>query len=460
MKKYLLIIILNLLILASCKKQNEWLDVKSNKADVVPVSLKDFQALMDNTNIMNSSLPIFGLIGTDNLNLNDVAATTVGNLSERNAYKWAPDIYEGLIGFGTNDWVYPYRMVEYSNIALEGIEKIPVTQSASEWNNVKGSALFFRALANFSLAQLYAKPYDKATAANDPGIPIKLSADINEKAGRGTVQATYNQIISDLNSALALLPNQPLYKSRPSRAAVFALLAKVYLNMQEYGLALQNATETNKLFNFITDFNTVNGTPVYPFPTYQGNNPEILFYGAAISYSTTDLTNLLVPNELYDLYAANDLRKTLFYRVNTDGSKNFRGRYTGGVTHFSGFATNEILLIMSECQARLGNVPVSMDILNNLLIKRWKTGTYIPYIASNETQALSIILTERRKELPYTGNLRWEDLRRLNKDSRFAKTLTRVISGETFTLPPNDQRYTLPIIPAEITLSGLPQNPR
>jgi hypothetical protein len=68
-------------------------------------------------------------------------------------------------------------------------------------------------------------------------------------------------------------------------------------------------------------------------------------------------------------------------------------------------------------------------------------------------------LLERRKELCFRG-LRWQDLRRLNKEPEYAKTLTRKIDGITYTLPPNDPKYVFPIPPNVIALSGMQQNPR
>jgi len=70
------------------------------------------------------------------------------------------------------------------------------------------------------------------------------------------------------------------------------------------------------------------------------------------------------------------------------------------------------------------------------------------------------LIQERRKELPFSGNLPWEDLRRLNQEPNFAKTLTRMLNGETFSLPPGDNRYVYPIPENEISLSGIQQNPR
>ena len=57
--------------------------------------------------------------------------------------------------------------------------------------------------------------------------------------------------------------------------------------------------------------------------------------------------------------------------------------------------------------------------------------------------------------------LRWTDLRRLNRDPRYAVTLTRSINGTTYMLPPNDARYVYPIPDAVIAANpGMEQNVR
>jgi hypothetical protein len=123
-------------------------------------------------------------------------------------------------------------------------------------------------------------------------------------------------------------------------------------------------------------------------------------------------------------------------------------------------ATDEIYLIRGECYARAGNKDAALTDLNTLMIKRWKNnGTWVPFTATDANDALGKILTERRKELCFRGT-RWSDLRRSNKEAQFAITLTRVVNLQTYTLPPNDQRYVLPLPPDVIRLTGMPQNPR
>jgi hypothetical protein len=137
----------------------------------------------------------------------------------------------------------------------------------------------------------------------------------------------------------------------------------------------------------------------------------------------------------------------------------FIGSYSGSLLYFDGLATDELYLIRAECNARSGKTTEAMNDLNDLLITRYATGHFTPLTASNAGNALDQILTERRKELVLRG-LRWSDLRRLNKDPHYAVTLTRTLNGQTYSLPPNDNKYVFPIPDDEIKISGIPQNPR
>jgi hypothetical protein len=92
------------------------------------------------------------------------------------------------------------------------------------------------------------------------------------------------------------------------------------------------------------------------------------------------------------------------------------------------------------------------------LIKRWKTGTFIPVTAASNTEALDIILLERRKELLMRG-LRWIDIKRLNKEGRNILP-KRIINGQSFSLSVNENRYALPLPDDIISITGMPQNPR
>lgn len=457
-----LVILLGLL---SCKKQDSFLDVKSANSDVVPKTLKDFQALLDNDQVINGAktgaLPLAGLVGADNYFLKDATYRSLTAPSST-LYSWNADTWQGG---ASNDWSGAYKAVVYTNAVLEGIAKLPAEGGdLADYNNVKGSALFYRSLMFYNLSSLFCKPYDKTTAANDPGIVIRLTSNVNDPSTRATVAASYQQMITDLKTAIPLLPTAPLYKTRPSVPAAKALLAKIYLAMEQYDSALLYADAVLQVKGDLIDFNNaalVNKTSSKPFPSTLGGNPEVLFFAAGLGYSNVmPRRNGFVDSLLFASYDLNDLRRAVFYTP-SGGFYQFKGTYDFyGSYNFCGIATNEIYLIRAECYARQGNADQAMADLSALLGHRYVTGTYVPPSTPAADSALVLVLGERRKELPFTANLRWEDLRRLNRDPRFAKTIQRNIAGTLYSLPPNDDKYVLPIPAQEIQLSHLDQNPR
>src|SRR6266404_4615531 len=127
------------LFFISCKK--DWLDAKPNKSLVVPSKIEDYQALIDNYDLFNVDQPELGELASDNYYLTFPKWQTLQSI-EQKVYVWDEDPYQGQSNL---DWQYAYVRILNSNVILEGINKINQLPSLSEaWNNVKGSALFYR----------------------------------------------------------------------------------------------------------------------------------------------------------------------------------------------------------------------------------------------------------------------------------------------------------------------------
>jgi len=459
-KYFSIIISLALITQAGCKKQDDWLDVKRNKSDVRPETVADFQALLDNVYVINNTFSTLGLVGTDNITVPDDNLNSIIQI-ERNAYLWSKDIW---IGGEYEGWSNPYTIIELSNVVFDGIGK--ADHNDANYNNVLGQAYFYRSIAFYTLAQLFCKPYDKGSALQDAGLPLRLTSDVNVIEKRSSVQATYDQMISDAKQAASLLSQKQVTLYRPCHDAALALLAKIYLNMEDYQNAFSYSDEMLKSNNNLLDFNSnlVSASLTYRFPAFGAGNPEILFYaqgGYSTTWANADYQFQDISDDFYNSYNVNDLRKALFYDSSAGaGNVKFRGSYSGDVSNFCGLATNEVFLIRAEANARLGHVDAAMVDLNSLLKKRYRTGTFTDLTAVNADDALKKVLVERRKELPLTSQVRWEDLRRLNKDPEFQVTLKRLSNGVTYTLPPNDPNYVLPIPDEEIQVSGITQNQR
>jgi hypothetical protein len=280
---------------------------------------------------------------------------------------------------------------------------------------------------------------------------------LNDKSVRANEQQCYSQVLEDLQTAVTLLPATTIHPSLPTVIAADGFLARVYLAMGNYTKAFQFADACLSGNNSLTDYNSLKAGA---YPITSSLLVEDLFHCATLNYGIFVRSKAIIDSNLYNSYQLNDLRKALFYSYRNN-KLTWYGTYDviNANIVFNGIATDEMYLTRAECNARLGNTTAAMNDLNTLLVKRWKTGTFVPYTAVDADDALRQILAERKKELVFRS-IRWTDLRRLNKDPRFAITLTRVIKGITYTLPPNDPRYALPIPYPEIQLSGIQQNQR
>lgn len=423
-------------LLLSCNK----LDIKPDLSRVVPSTLEDFQGILDNSEtIFNITYNSFGEIAANDFQVKyeDYQANFTPLTSE--IYIWNttnlndPFIY---------DWNTSYSRILNCNIVLDGLSKNPVTDNLEQLKNIKGQATFHRAHSFYMLAEEFAPVYDEVNLLKK-AIPLRTSSDINLTYPRSSVGDTYKLIVDDLKIAIDLLPETQKYKSRPSKPSAYALLARVYLAMDDYSNALKYADSCIVLKSDLIDYNELNTTLDYPIVQF---NSEVIFFGS-MSYDHLLSRNVLqVSKDLLELYEENDLRKDVFFFEKLDGSFGFKGSYNGqGIDyHFEGMAVDEVYLIQAECHARLNQPMEALTCLNKLLKKRYEKSSFIPVNITTQENLIRRILQERRKELLFRG-LRWTDLRRLNKDSRFAVTLIRELNGQTYTLPPNDPRYVFPI---------------
>jgi hypothetical protein len=422
----------------------------------IPANIDDGQALLDNDVVMNGfgngGYPYLGLMGSDDLYATEAQYSTY-TPTEQQAYIWAPQI--NTVG-GLTDWSFGYRTVTTANQVLTGLAAIhPTAAQRGSWDRTEGGALFFRAFAFYQLAQIFARDYDSSNAATDPGIPLRMTADIGETLHRATVRQTYDRIIADLDSAGRLLPSDSIwYPTRPARAAVYALLARVYLNTRDFQKSLRYSDSSLQLQGALMQYDTIRNTTL-PFHRW---NPEVIFSAVYTFSGPTALHRSYADSLLFQSYAPNDLRRLLFFKSDANGAY-FFGRYDESGYGFCGLATDEMYLTRAECYARTGDAISAMTDLNKLLASRWAAGAYVSRTATDADDALQQVLTERRKELLFRGT-RWTDLRRLNKDTLRAVTLHRRIGGMDYYLQPNSKLYVYPI-PADVqAVNPLTPNPR
>jgi tetratricopeptide (TPR) repeat protein len=438
------------LFLGACAA--DFLDVKPDQQMVVPRSMKDLRALLDNTMKMNISMPYFGETASDDQYLTYDRYISLTQEEARLAYIWQPSSHyrnnESL------EWNNRYEQIFYCNIVLDRIDDIHANTAVEtrERNEIKGTALFFRAFAYWQLAQLFCKPYVPQTAGQDLGLPLRLSSDINDATVRATVAQTWAQMIDDLRQSAVLLPASVAWKTRPTSTAAYALLARIYLAMGEYANAAEMAQQSLKADDSLIDYALLDPSRTYPIDKF---NDEVLFHSVMTGGLAVRENRLIVDSTLFRSYNDRDYRKQVYFYFN-DGVR-YKGSYNGERDFFCGLTTSEMVITLAEAEARLGRLSAAMDAMRKLLSNRYMDGSYADRLVADGEKLLVFILEERRKELIFRG-VRWTDLRRLNQDNRFAKTLVRILDGQEYVLEPNSSRYVFPIPQNVIDKTGIPQN--
>ncbi len=446
-----LIISISLFATTGCKK---YLDAKPDQALVTPTNIADARALLDSYNENQSRYSALAHSSNDDYYVTeDVLSGT--NESDRGIYLFTIKQENPL----NSIWTGGYGAINRANLVIDFLGKYqPRENESAAKNDCLGHAHFMRALRHFNLVLYFAEPYIMETANNTPGLPIRQTPDITELTVRGTLEETYTFIEQDLVKAIELLPELPSAYYRPGKAAAYTLLAWVMLHMQRFEEALKYAESALAIKKDLVDFNSINPNANISFTRH---NAEVLFQAQISGTTMLIFNNWNVDSNLYRSYSGNDLRQAVYFRSNGTNTYGFKGDYTGAITidQFAGITTGEAFLIAAEAAARSGQAQKAIDWLNDLLIKRYKTGTYIPYMTTSGNEAFRIVREERKKEFAGRG-LRWMDLRRWNYEGVTSVEIKRNYNGAAYILSPKSKNYVFEIPSRVIEMTGIVQNER
>ena len=128
-------------------------------------------------------------------------------------------------------WVQAYQWIYQCNACIEGLSSTTAVSTSCK-NELMGEALLSRAFFYFNMVNLWG------------GVPLvtTTSYQVNETMPRSSQDSIYLQIVKDLKAAQSLLPGTYFStgKTRPNQYSATALLAKVYLHLNQWKDA-QNA---------------------------------------------------------------------------------------------------------------------------------------------------------------------------------------------------------------------------
>ena len=315
-----------LLLIAGCE---DFLTQKPRLQQTSDLTLSTFKGLTAATTAAYSPLYSTGWYGRDFVVTADLKSGNA-KISPITSGRFITEYLWGNNAAITIDlWSTAYVTISRANNvinALVGFSEIGVTQA--ELDNLKGECLFLRALAYFDLVRFYAQQYSSGT--ENPGVPVVLVTKI-DKPARNTVGEVYQQIVADLTEAEGkLAPDNDHGGADPkgwaTQDAVKAMLARVYLYMENWQKAADYATEIIESGNYQLYDNTTYTTWDNGGVWGTDAGSEIIFevYGAegnsshgnwdVISYimSPDGYGDIGASHDVYNLYEDKDVRKQLF----------------------------------------------------------------------------------------------------------------------------------------------------
>lgn len=362
------------------------------------------------------------------------------SMADQEAFKWSDDIY---LPNNTESeiTVLVKQIYIYNKIIAEVMNSSGGTDAQK--SSLRAEALTGRAWVNFLLVNLYGKPYNAATAANDPASPLFMVANVTQTTfTRATVKQMYDQMVTDLNEAITLLPATITNNSRASRPAAQALLGKIYVFMQQWDTALpllqaftnslSSATIDVGLYDYHKEF-SANGVfmpidPMYgPNRLYADMDKEIAYMRTATRLYAAGLDGVVISPQTVALFTASDERLKFFSPQTWLTGMNYpAGMMRGWGQSYAnmGVTVPDIYLLIAECKARLGETTAAAEDIRNFRLTRVATqdAPVPPAVANNKVALVKYILEERIREFALTGN-RWLDMRRVSVEPEYASTI-------------------------------------
>ncbi|NPA36562.1 MAG: RagB/SusD family nutrient uptake outer membrane protein [Chlorobi bacterium] len=453
MKKIYLLIIVLILNLTSCE-ESDFLDKQPYDKitiDNLIVDYSTFEAavngvynIFQQTYYYNSYYIILPDLMSDNvLNNNYFVFSDIDKYETKADDKYAARVWSKIAS-----------LIAQASIVIRQAEAFDFGSEQEEANKLIGQLYITRGLAYFDMQRLFAQPYNYTSDASHPGMPI-INEDIIgieiQNPPRSTTKEVYDKIIDDFNKGISIIGDDNTSVYYINKNAAKALLARVYLYMEEWEKANSLADEvinsgnyslvsnSEYVYSWTQDFSSESIFSIVNLPTDYSRFSSVTYYYSYKRFLATD--------DLYNSFDDNDVRKNLI-------SNNKILKYTSSTfdDNIPVIRLSELYLIKAEALAELNDDEGAREALN-IIHNRANPGA--PDYTESGDALKDIILEERRKELMFEGH-RLFDLTRKKKN--FIKYSTSVANPISITYP--DNFTILPIPQSEIDAnSNMQQNP-
>jgi hypothetical protein len=386
-------------------------------------------------------------------------------------------------------WQQSYQLINGCNVFLAGMQSTGAAVAGDSLNkNYTGEVSALRAIAYYSLLQLYAQPYRNGNGSM-PGLPLRLTPNTglsDYNLARSTVDAVYKQILADLNYAEANVPlkytTAVLNTTRIHKNTVVAFKTRVYTSMGDYANVI---VEANKIVSTSAPFtatasggvsNALQADITTVFKTY--NTTESIF---SMPFTANDAPGNSLANNYLPVMAdatglgsvgtgqfylfekgiisdaawkSTDKRRNLIFTTpsGTNAGRKWNSKFPTGSPYTDNIPIirySEVLLNLAEALANVNGVDNRAVNLLNAVRQRSDATTI--FAATSKADLLGKIINERRIEFLGEG-IRNGDLMRLGLP---IPAKTPAGSTPVPAANPTDNNYLWPIPNSETLYNAL-----
>lgn len=469
--KYILKIFLALFLFASCEEALEVSDPDSLSPDDVLDEVSGFESVLRSA---YERVHDFTWYGQNAIVAPEILAD---NLDFNNRTGRYEDEYVNAVRAHMDRWAR-YIGINDANIVINRIDELRDLTADEQTlaNQLKGEALFLRALNYHDMARVYGYEPGREENGFNLTVPLVLTntegvSDALDVKPRATNTEMYQQLETDIQEAISLLPaSNPDAPFRVGKGAAHALLARVYLYAGRWAdaagqaeLAMDN-TSAGLITTKAGYYDAWSAIP-HPESIYEAeirSTDWSTVDGANNSLST--LSNNTSPSSQFILVASpgavdamlsepGDLRDTIFTPLEsipagTRKIEKWLGEKGDFLENIPVIRYSEVILIAAEGYARSGSEDQARSALNTFRAARG-----LPATTASGAALTDLIMKERRVEFIFEGQ-RWFDLKRLGMD--IPKTASANVPDISYT----DFRILADLPVSELNLNDmLVQNP-
>ena len=366
-------------------------------------------------------------------------------------------------GLMNSTWQNYYRAIFRINTILLKIADIDNSVVPNKERYI-AEAKFLRALAYFDLVRIF---------GDVPMVTTPLTIEEGYASGRTDLNVIYDQlIIPDLQAAENGLPTSFSASDigRPTKGAAKAILGRVYMTLNRFGLAETKLQEVTSMgYELLTDFNAVfdysnehHKEYIFDIEYEEGMgegslftnrflpnfNTMAVFYGVG-GYGDEQMS----PTQAYiSLFSDDDARKDLtvgvtggfydnegtFLRIPTNTSQTYTKKYLTSVAAANDSKANwkviryaDVILMYAEALNENNKTDQAIPYLNQV---RTRSGLEGYPLDMTQSETRDAIVLERRLEFGAEG-LRWFDLLRTGQAFNVMKDFDMLEYMTVFPLP-------------------------